>query len=178
MRPGLEIIKLFSCSTQLNMKFILLINVKMPTIVGILAFISRINTPSKSFKGSKIFYLSPFYPLWAVELSRSVELSMKKFYKCEGWFFLQEYTSILFLKPRMKIILRGLKVRTKMISKSLSKTESDVYKPTWLVSFILSTGGLLVSRDYFWGQKLSFIDEHKELFTVIIRWYGPALEII
>ena len=41
--PGCEVIKLFSCSAQLRLKFILLINVKMPTIVGILTFISRIN---------------------------------------------------------------------------------------------------------------------------------------
>ena len=41
--PGSEVIKLFSCSAQLRLKFILLINVKMPTIVGILTFISRIN---------------------------------------------------------------------------------------------------------------------------------------
>ena len=41
--PGPEVIKLFSCSAQLRLKFILLINVKMPTIVGILTFISRIN---------------------------------------------------------------------------------------------------------------------------------------
>ena len=41
--PGLEVIKLFSCSTQLSTKFILFINVKMPTIVGILTFISMIN---------------------------------------------------------------------------------------------------------------------------------------
>ena len=33
--------KLFSFSTQLSMKFILLINVKMPTIVGILTFEPR-----------------------------------------------------------------------------------------------------------------------------------------
>ena len=45
--PGPEVIKLFSCSTQLNTKFILLINVKMPTIVGILTFISMINTTSE-----------------------------------------------------------------------------------------------------------------------------------
>ena len=32
--------KTFSCSTQLNMKFFLLINVKMPTVVGILTFMS------------------------------------------------------------------------------------------------------------------------------------------
>ena len=37
------VIKLFSCSAQLRLKFILLINVKMPTIVGILTFMSRIN---------------------------------------------------------------------------------------------------------------------------------------
>ena len=42
-RPGSEVIKLFSCSAQLRLKFSLLINVKMPTIVGILTFISRIN---------------------------------------------------------------------------------------------------------------------------------------
>ena len=41
--PGPEVIKLFSCSAPLSLKFILLINVKMPTIVGILTFISRIN---------------------------------------------------------------------------------------------------------------------------------------
>ena len=43
--PGPEVIKLFSCSTQLSMKFIMVINVKMPTIVGILIFKSMINTP-------------------------------------------------------------------------------------------------------------------------------------
>ena len=31
---GPEVIKLFSCSTQLSMKFSLQINMKMPTIVG------------------------------------------------------------------------------------------------------------------------------------------------
>ena len=43
LTPGPDIIKLFSCSTQLRLKYILLINVKMPTIVGILTFMSRIN---------------------------------------------------------------------------------------------------------------------------------------
>ena len=38
-----EVIKSFSCSTQLSMKFSLLINMKMPTIVGIFIFISREN---------------------------------------------------------------------------------------------------------------------------------------
>ena len=43
------------CSTQLSMKFIMLINVKMPTIVGILIFISMINTTSEHLKARKVF---------------------------------------------------------------------------------------------------------------------------
>ena len=42
---GPEVIKLFSCSTQLSMKFFPLINVKMPTIVvGIFTFRSGKNS--------------------------------------------------------------------------------------------------------------------------------------
>ena len=52
---GPKVIKLFSCSDKLRLKFILLINVKMPTIVGILTFISRIN-----------------YRLWSSEPSISI----------------------------------------------------------------------------------------------------------
>ena len=43
MSLGPEVIKVFSCSTQLSMKFSLLIDMKMPTIVGIFIFISREN---------------------------------------------------------------------------------------------------------------------------------------
>ena len=52
---GPEVIILFSCSTQLSAKFILLINVKMPTIVGILTFISRINTTSEKLLPLSVF---------------------------------------------------------------------------------------------------------------------------
>ena len=51
---GPKVIKRFPCSTQLSTKFILLINVKMPTIVGILTFISMINT-SKRLKARNFF---------------------------------------------------------------------------------------------------------------------------
>ena len=44
IRPSPKIIKLCWCSTQLSMKFFLLISVKMPTIVGILTFMSRKNS--------------------------------------------------------------------------------------------------------------------------------------
>ena len=42
-RSGLEVIKHFSCSTQLSMNFFPLIDVKMPTIVGILTCMSGKN---------------------------------------------------------------------------------------------------------------------------------------
>ena len=53
MQSGPEVIKLFSCSTHLSMKFFLLINVKMPTIVGILTFISRGNSILGSSESEK-----------------------------------------------------------------------------------------------------------------------------
>ena len=43
-QSGPEVIKLFPCSTQLSMKFFLLINVKMPTNVGILTFMNVKNS--------------------------------------------------------------------------------------------------------------------------------------
>ena len=48
--------KTFSCSTQLTMKFIMPINVKMPTTVCILTS-SMINTTSESLKARKVLIL-------------------------------------------------------------------------------------------------------------------------
>ena len=58
-------IKLFSYSTQLSTKFILLINVKMPTIVDILTVISRIKAASERINARKmcIFQHFIFYEL-------------------------------------------------------------------------------------------------------------------
>ena len=58
---GPKVIKPFSWSIQLSMKFKLLINVKMPTIVEILKYIStfsRIDT--SGFESKKSLYLSAF----------------------------------------------------------------------------------------------------------------------
>ena len=53
-----EVINIFSYSTQLSTKFILLINVnKMPTIVGILTFIGMINTTSETLKATLLVFL-------------------------------------------------------------------------------------------------------------------------
>ena len=49
-RSGPEVIKLFSCSAKMSIKFIMLINVKMPTLVGKLTFISMIDKISESLK--------------------------------------------------------------------------------------------------------------------------------
>ena len=56
--PGSEVIKLFSYTTQLSTKFILLINVKMPTIVGILTFMSMINTTSERLEARTSLFVS------------------------------------------------------------------------------------------------------------------------
>ena len=58
-----EVLKLFSCSTQLSKKFNLLINVKMPTIVGILIFISMINTTSERPK-ARNFFICEYFSLY------------------------------------------------------------------------------------------------------------------
>ena len=52
---GPEVKKLFPCSTQLSTKFILLISAKMPTIVGILTFISTINMTSERLEARNFF---------------------------------------------------------------------------------------------------------------------------
>ncbi|XP_012943141.1 MORC family CW-type zinc finger protein 4 isoform X2 [Aplysia californica] len=60
---------------------------------------------------------------------------------------LREYCSVLFLKPRMKITIRGMRVKTKMISKSLSHTEIDAYKPTWLSRPVKIIFGFTCEKD-------------------------------
>ena len=61
--PGLEVIKLFSFLTQLSTEFILLINVKMTSVVGILKFISLINTTSERGK-ARNFYMCQYFSVY------------------------------------------------------------------------------------------------------------------
>ena len=65
----------FSCSPHLRLKFIMLIDVKMPTIVGILTYINRTN-----------YYLMGFMPEFSTDLSyfSIYELSIKKFISAPG----------------------------------------------------------------------------------------------
>ncbi|XP_039511786.1 MORC family CW-type zinc finger protein 3a [Pimephales promelas] len=50
----------------------------------------------------------------------------------ESDFSLRAYCSILYLKPKMQIIIRGQKVKTELISKSLAHIAKDKYKPNFL----------------------------------------------
>ena len=54
---GLKDKLFFSCSTQLSTKFIMLINVKMPTCV---LFISMLNATSESLKARKVGIFQQF----------------------------------------------------------------------------------------------------------------------
>ena len=62
---------LFSCPTQLGMKLIMLMNVKMSTIVDILTFISMINT-TESLKAMSFFSIKVL-----VFMRCSVKLSLR-----------------------------------------------------------------------------------------------------
>ncbi|XP_062390673.1 MORC family CW-type zinc finger protein 3a isoform X2 [Sardina pilchardus] len=49
----------------------------------------------------------------------------------ESDFSLRAYTSILYLKPRMQIIIRGQKVKTQLVSKNLAYSRHDGYRPNF-----------------------------------------------
>ncbi|XP_029315454.1 MORC family CW-type zinc finger protein 3a isoform X2 [Cottoperca gobio] len=52
----------------------------------------------------------------------------------ESFYSLRAYCSILYLKPRMQIIIRGNNVKSQLIAKSLAFVRKDHYKPTFLMS--------------------------------------------
>ncbi|XP_051506498.1 MORC family CW-type zinc finger protein 3-like [Myxocyprinus asiaticus] len=67
---------------------------------------------------------------------------------------LRAYLSILYLKPRTQIILRQKKVQTKLVAKSLSMIENDVYKPHFINERVKITFG--------------FNRKNKELFGIMM----------
>ncbi|KAL6485055.1 hypothetical protein MHYP_G00071000 [Metynnis hypsauchen] len=54
---------------------------------------------------------------------------------------LRAYCGILYLKPRMQIIIRGQKVKTQLVSKSLAHVVKDSYKPQFLSKSVTITFG-------------------------------------
>ncbi|XP_035995091.1 MORC family CW-type zinc finger protein 3a [Fundulus heteroclitus] len=53
-------------------------------------------------------------------------------YLPESMFSLRSYCSILYLKPRMQVMVRGQKVKSQLIAKSLAYIRKDHYKPIFL----------------------------------------------
>ena len=77
--------KTFLCSTQLNSKFVQLINVKMPTIVGILTFISMINTTPERLKARNFFICQYFSFYEQFKFFAQLSWVWKKFYNLGAW---------------------------------------------------------------------------------------------
>ncbi|KAJ8388522.1 hypothetical protein AAFF_G00132360 [Aldrovandia affinis] len=60
------------------------------------------------------------------------------------------YCSILYLRPRMQIIIRGQKVRTQLVSKSLAYTNIDRYTPKFLKKGLCITFGYNpINKDHY-----------------------------
>ncbi|XP_008273840.1 MORC family CW-type zinc finger protein 3a [Stegastes partitus] len=59
----------------------------------------------------------------------------------ESMYSLRAYCSILYLKPRMQVVVRSLKVKTQLIAKSLAFISKDHYKPIFLSKRIPITFG-------------------------------------
>ncbi|XP_076838789.1 MORC family CW-type zinc finger protein 3b isoform X2 [Brachyhypopomus gauderio] len=59
----------------------------------------------------------------------------------ESEWSLRAYCSILYLKPRMQINIRGQRVKTQLISKSLAHIANDSYRPSFLTKRIRITFG-------------------------------------
>ena len=93
-KPGPEVIKLFSCSTQLSTRFILLINVKMPTVVGILTFISMKNATSERLKAINFFICRYFSFYEWFKFRAQLSWAWKEFYNLGPWMICCRYMYI------------------------------------------------------------------------------------
>ena len=82
-QPRSRAIIFFPCSAELSTKFILLINVKMPTIAGILTFISMINTTSARLKARNFFICRYFSFYEQLKFRAQLSWAWKKFYNLE-----------------------------------------------------------------------------------------------
>uniref|UniRef100_A0A3Q1JS39 CW-type domain-containing protein n=1 Tax=Anabas testudineus TaxID=64144 RepID=A0A3Q1JS39_ANATE len=59
----------------------------------------------------------------------------------ESVYSLRAYCSVLYLKPRMQVVIRGQKVKSQLIEKSLACIRKDHYKPVFLNKRIRITFG-------------------------------------
>ncbi|KAG7331387.1 hypothetical protein KOW79_005356 [Hemibagrus wyckioides] len=80
---------------------------------------------------------------------------------------LRAYTSILYLKPRMQIIVCGKKVKTQLVSKSLAHIIKDTYKPTFLKKGIKITFGYNTGNKEHYGLMMYYKNR-------LIKAYEPV----
>ena len=93
--PDSEIIKPSLCPTQLSTNFIMLTNFKMPTIVGILTFISMINTTPERLK-ARTFFNCRYFSFYAQSKFRAqLSWACKKFYNLRTWCVTRSATSLV-----------------------------------------------------------------------------------
>ncbi|XP_043092394.1 MORC family CW-type zinc finger protein 3b isoform X2 [Puntigrus tetrazona] len=69
------------------------------------------------------------------------DISDKSSMTPESEYSLRAYCSILYLKPRMQIIIRGQRVKSQLISKSLAHIAQDNYRPSFLNKRVRITFG-------------------------------------
>ena len=86
------------------MKFIMLIKVKIPTIVGILTFIIMINTSSEDLKERKIIIFQHFSLHEQLKFQAQLSLAWKQF---RAWTISEHTTVCLFLPDGMYILWAG-----------------------------------------------------------------------
>ncbi|KAM9849690.1 MORC family CW-type zinc finger protein 3 [Aulostomus maculatus] len=67
------------------------------------------------------------------------------------YYSLRAYLSILYLKPRIQIILRGKSILAKLLSKRLMNIEYDVYKPHFSKERVMVTFGLCPKNKEHYG---------------------------
>ena len=84
-KTGPEVIKLFSCSTQLSMKIFPLINVKMPTIVCILTFMNGKNSILGLSEPDKCWISWYFHIYEQLNFYTQLSWAWKKFYNLGPW---------------------------------------------------------------------------------------------
>ncbi|GFO42416.1 MORC family CW-type Zinc finger protein 3 [Plakobranchus ocellatus] len=82
---------------------------------------------------------------------------------------LREYCSLLYLKPGVKIIIRGKKVKSKLISKSLTLSRTYKYVPKWLGRPVEITFGFSAEKGRDKDSSLMFYHENRliEVFEAV-----------
>ncbi|XP_077389179.1 MORC family CW-type zinc finger protein 3 isoform X2 [Festucalex cinctus] len=74
----------------------------------------------------------------------------------EMYYSLRAYLSILYLKPRTQVVLRGKKILAKLVSKSLKYIKHDVYKPHASNEKVKVTFGLNIQTKDHYGMMMYY----------------------